>query len=370
MAERVRVGIIGTGQIGTHHIRRYQEIPDAEIVAVADLREAEAQRIAREYNIPHVYTDYHDLLAREDVQSVDVCLHNRLHMPVTVDALRAGKNVYCEKPMSWTYADARTMMDTAQATGRMLHIQLATLYEPETRAAKRLIDGEHLGDVYLAKTICYRRRGRPWVDGYGSPAFVNTATSGGGAMLDMAVYHISRILYLLGNPEVLTVSGATYQMLDNMYEDRRASGHYDVEELGTGYARLAGGVSLVLEEAWAIHAEQGDHEFVFGSKGGVRIKPLTYYTTLADIEWNATPPDLAGVDWRWHQCDPTMTYYSDSQRHWIAAQQGRVPLLDTAGIALKTSLITEGIYISNHLRREVTAAEIAASAPGLGRVST
>jgi predicted dehydrogenase len=367
MADKVRLGIIGTGQIGTHHMEKYQPIEDAEIVAVADLREGEARRLAQKYNIPHVYTDYHDLLARDDIQSVDVCLHNRLHMPVTVDALHAGKNVYCEKPMSWTYAEARAMMDAAAATGRMLHIQLNTLYRPETRAAKRLIDEGYLGALYYAKSSCYRRRGRPWVDGYGSAAFVNTATSGGGAMLDMAVYHISRILYLLGNPDVLTVSGTTSQTLENMYEDRRASGNYNVEELGTGIVRLAGGITFWLEEAWAIHSDQGDNEYVYGSKGGVRIKPFTYYTTLADIEMNATPPDLDHVDWRWHQCDPTTTYYSDSQRHWIAAQQGRVPLLDTAGLALKTSLITEGIYVSNHYGREVTADEIEGCEPGLGR---
>ena len=163
------------------------------------------------------------------------------------------------------------------------------------------------------------------MDGYGSAAFVNTATSGGGAMLDMAVYHISRILYLLGNPDVLTVSGTTSQTLENMYEDRRASGNYNVEELGTGIVRLAGGITFWLEEAWAIHSDQGDNEYVYGSKGGVRIKPFTYYTTLADIEMNATPPDLDHVDWRWHQCDPTTTYYSDSQRHWIAAQRGACP---------------------------------------------
>ncbi len=366
MVDKVRLGIIGTGQIGTHHMEKYQPIEDAEIVAVADLREGEARRLAEKYGIPHVYTDYHDLLARDDIQSVDVCLHNRLHMPVTIDALRAGKNVYCEKPMSWTYSEAQAMADAAAETGQMLHIQLSTLYRPETRAAKRLIDEGHLGTLYYAKSSGYRRRGRPWVDGYGSAAFVNTATSGGGAMLDVAVYHIARILYLLGNPEVLTVSGNTAQMLD-MYEDRRASGAYNVEELGSGLVRLAGGITFFIEEAWAIHSDQGDNEYVYGSKGGVRIDPLAYYTTLADIEMNATPADLEHIDWRWHQCDPLTTYYSDSQRHWIAAQQGRVPLLDTAGLALRTSLITEGIYISSHLGREVTAEEIAACEPGLGR---
>ena len=244
---KVRLGIIGTGQIGKHHIKTYQDVADAEIVAVADLREDEAQRVARDYNIPNVYTDYHEMLARDDIQSVDVCLHNRFHKPVTLDALAAGKNVYCEKPMSWTYRNAKEMYDAARAAGRMLHIQLSSLYVPETRAAKRLIDEGHLGGLYYAKACHYRRRGRPWVDGYGTPAFVNTGTSGGGAMLDMGVYHIAQTLFLLGNPRTLTVSGGTFQKLyGNMYADRRESGKYNVEELGMAVIRLAGEKSQIM----------------------------------------------------------------------------------------------------------------------------
>jgi predicted dehydrogenase len=365
--DKVRIGIIGTGQIGKHHIRSYQPIPEAEIVAVADLRGDEAERVAAEFSIPHVYTDYHELLQRDDIDCVDVCLHNRFHMPVTLDALAAGKNVYCEKPMSWTYQEAQRMVDAAQDAGKMLHIQLSTLYSAETRATKRLIDEGYLGDIYYAKSCNYRRRGRPWVDGYGTPAFVNTGTSGGGAMLDMAVYHIARMLYLLGNPAIVSVSGQTFQKLDNIYPDRRQSGNYDVEELGTGIIRLANGVLFFMEEAWAIHSEAKNKNWVYGSKGGVLIDPFTYYTTLGDMEMDGTF-DLKQADWRWHQCDATTTYFSDSQRHWVAAQLGRVALLNTAGIALNTAFITEGIYVSGHLGREVTAEELRDASPGFGRV--
>lgn len=366
MADKVRLGIIGTGQIGTRHVHTYHDIPEAEVVAVADLREVEARRVAAQYGVPDVYTDYRELLARDDIQAVDVCLHNRFHKPVTLDVLAAGKHAYCEKPMSWTYAEAREMRAAAEEAGRMLHIQLATLYTANTRGAKRLIDGGYLGDLYYAKSSHYRRRGRPWVDGYGSPAFVNTATSGGGAMLDMAVYHIARMLYLMGNPEVLSVSGTTFQKLDNMYEDRRVSGAYNVEELGTALVRLSGGITLFVEESWAIHSEQQDSDYVYGARGGLRVEPLTYYTTLADMEMDGTF-DMEKVDWRWHQCDPTTTYYSNSQRHWVGALLGKVPLLDTAGIALKTALITEGVYVSSHLGREVTPDELETCPPGLGR---
>lgn len=366
MADKVRVGIIGTGQIGKRHIHRYQDVSEAEIVAVADLREDEARRVASEYDIPHVYTDYHEMLKRDDMDSVDVCLHNRLHMPVTLDALAADKNVYCEKPMSWTYREAKAMYDAAKASGKMLHIQLRTIFIPSTRGAKRLIDGGHLGDIYYAKSCHYRRRGRPFVDGYGAPAFVNTATSGGGAMLDMAVYHIAQMLFLLGNPSLLSVSGSTYQKLDNMYEDRRQLSEYNVEELGMGIVRMDGGITFFLEEAWAIHSDDPQGSYVFGSKGGLRVDPLAFFSTVADMEMDATS-NLEGAERRWNQCEPTTPYLSDSQRHWIGAQLGRVPLIDTAGIALTTSFITEGIYLSSHLGREVTAQEIEEAEPGSGR---
>jgi predicted dehydrogenase len=356
MPDKVRLGIIGTGQIGKHHLGQYREIPEAEIVAVADLRADEAKRVAREHNVPSVYTDYRELLARDDVDAVDVCLHNRLHAPVTIAALEAGKHVYCEKPMAATFAEAQAMYDAAQRTGKKLHVQLSTLYAPETRAAKRIIEAGHLGRIYYAKSSHYRRRGRPFVDGYGTAQFVQKQTAAGGALLDMAVYHISRMMFLLNNPPLLTVSGATYQELD-MYADRRESSGYDVEELGLGLVRLEGGLTLFIEESWAIHLDRSSGDEIVGHQGGLRLDPFGYFTTLADLEMNATF-DVKSADWRWHQCEETTAGYDNSQRHWVWALLGRIPLLDTAGLALKTAQITEGLYRSAQLGREVTAEEL------------
>ncbi len=367
MRDKIRVGMIGVGQQGKRHVEEYQNVPDAQIVAICDLREDEAQRVAQKYNVPDIYTDYHEMLKRDDIDSVDVVVHNRFHMPIVVDALKAGKNVYCEKPMSWTYRDAKTMVDTAKEQGRMLHIQLAMVYDPNTRAAKRLLEAGYLGDLYYCKSSWRRRRGRPFVDGYGAKEFVNLDTSGGGSMLDMAVYHISQMLFLLGNPKLITMSGSTYQKVENMYADRRQASGYNVEELGMGLARLEGGITFFIEEAWALQSDEPDSSYIYGSKGGVRLNPLGYFTTIADIEMNASF-DVKSADWRWHQCDPTTIDYSGSQRHWIAAQLGRVPLLDTAGIALNTSFLTDGIYLSQQLGREVKAEEIAAAKPGMERV--
>ncbi len=206
----IRIGLIGAGQRGQQHLENYQRIPGAEIVAIADINEALAQRVAAQFKIPDVYTDYHDLLQRDDLEAVDICLHNNLHRPAAVAAMEAGKHVYCEKPMAGSYADAKIMYDTAQTLGRKLSIQLFTLFRPETRAAKLLIDDGYLGELYHARSTGFRRRGRPYVDGYGTPTFVQKRHAAGGALYDMGVYRIAGLLYLLGNPSVRRITGKTY----------------------------------------------------------------------------------------------------------------------------------------------------------------
>ena len=86
----IRIGLIGAGQRGQQHLENYQQVANAEIVAIADIDEALAQRVAAKFKIPDVYTDYHDLLGRDDLEAVDICLHNNLHRPVAVHHRRGA----------------------------------------------------------------------------------------------------------------------------------------------------------------------------------------------------------------------------------------------------------------------------------------
>ncbi len=331
-------------------------MPGAEIVALCDLDEAAARKLAEAHDIPNVFSDFRELLALDEIVAVDVCLHNNLHAPVSIAAMQAGKDVYCEKPLAGSYVDAKAMASAAADTGRTLAMQLATLFSPETITAKRLIDEGKLGRPYYAKSSSYRRRGRPFVDGYGAPNFVKKDVAAGGALFDMGVYHIGEILYLLGNPEVLTVSGATHQELD-MYEDRRAESGYSVEEFAASFVRLAGGISLFVEEAWAIHLGGTDGSKIAGTEGGLTLSPLAYHSTVGDIEFDAVAQVKSAMT-RWQRTSPEAQANLSSQHNWIAAHRGEAVLLPSAQIGLNTMLISEGIYLSQKLGREVTAAEV------------
>jgi predicted dehydrogenase len=312
--------------------------------------------VAGEHKIPNVYTEFRKLLARDDIQAVDVCLHNNLHAPVTIAALKAGKHVYCEKPMAGAYRDAESMLQTAAKCGRKLSIQLSTLFSKESKIARRLIAEGKLGHVYHARSTGFRRRGRPYVDGYGSPTFVQKKNSAGGALYDMGVYHIAQILYLLGNPEVKRVSGRIYQKTDMNTKRRRLSG-YNVEELGMGFVRCADDISIDIIESWAIHLDNFESSFVVGNKGGVRLSPFGFFQSAGHLDLNAST-NLDGAAFRWSnvQCDGHL--YANPQAHWIAALQGKVKLIPTAEIALNTMLISEAIFLSSARGCEVTAEEV------------
>jgi predicted dehydrogenase len=275
---------------------------------------------------------------------------------VTVDALKAGKDVYCEKPMAGSYFDAEVMYQTALKTGKKLSIQLSTLFSNETRAASEIITSGLLGKLYHARSTGFRRRGRPFVDGYGSATFVQKSISAGGALFDMGVYHIASILFLLGNPNVIRVTGKTYQETSIDRKRQEESG-YNVEELGVGFVHLENNITLDLIESWALHLDRLDSPIILGSEGGLRLDPLSLFWNEGDLAMNARG-DLDDYAWRKSSIRENNFAYSGPQQHWIAALQGVVPLLPTAELALKTMLISEGIYLSEKLGREVTAEEI------------
>jgi predicted dehydrogenase len=358
MAEVIRIGMIGCGQIAQYHLDNYAKMPDrARVIAAADINEACVNATAAKFGIANVYTDFRKMLARDDLDAVDVCLHNNFHRPATEAALAAGKHVYCEKPMAGSYRDAAAMLETAKQTGKKLSIQLSTLYSNETRAAKELIDAGELGELYFARSTGWRRRGRPFVDGYGTPTFVQKKNSAGGALYDMGVYHISQVLYLLGNPKVLRISGKAYQKT-GMDARRRETSGYDVEELGVGLVRLSGDLTLDIIEAWAIHLDPFEGSFIVGDKGGVRLQPFGMFKSVGHLDLSSTA-DLERANFRWSNVVGDHAHYASAQAHWIAALQGKVELLPTAQVALNTMLISEGIYLSSERGSEVTAEEVA-----------
>lgn len=364
--KEIRIGIIGTGIIAHRHMSFYKDIPGVTAAAACDIQRGKLEAFCDSYGIPDRYENFRELLKRDDLDAVDVCLHNNLHAPVSIEVMEAGKHCYCEKPMAGTYHDAAAMLKASHRLGKKLHIQLSTLYSPQHKAAQKIVKSGFLGDIYHARSYGYRRRGRPYVDGYGEKEFNSSYWAQHGALFDMGVYHIAQLLELMGLPQVERVSGGLYQEMD-MDEARRKAGGFDVEELGVGLVRFSGGVTLDILESWAIHNGPFPKSSLSGSKGGLRLdpedktmQPLELFSELEGYPVNIDV-SLSEEEYRLHKLCPEYALMDNSQTHWIGMLRGECQGVNTAEVALQTMLVSEGIALSSALGREVTAQEIIGS---------
>lgn len=361
--KEIRVGIIGTGIIAHQHMQKYALIPGVKVIAACDIDPKKLRAFQEKYSIEFGYEDFRELLKRDDIDAVDVCLHNNLHAPVSIAVMAAGKHCYCEKPMAGAYVDALQMKRAAERYGVKLHIQLAMIYGGQALAAKKLIDAGRLGRVYHARSYGYRRRGRPYVDGYAEKEFDSSYHAGHGALFDMGVYHISQILYLMNLPRMKKVSGSIYQEL-SMPAARQAESGFDVEELGVGLVKFEDDITLDIIESWAIHAGEFPTSSIHGSQGGIQLmecppdnEKLKFFSEIENYPAE-TILDIQTQDYYLFRHDPKRRLYQESQAHWIGALRGECDLIDTPEIALQTMLISEGIFLSHKLGREIDAEEI------------
>ena len=134
-------GIIGCGWVAPAHAWGVRALEPAgvRLVAVADQDVDRAERLAHDFNVPHVYADYRDLLRRPDVQAVSICLPDFLHCEATVAAAAASKHVLCEKPLARSLSEADGMIAACERRGVALGLIMNHRYFPDNLRTKRAI---------------------------------------------------------------------------------------------------------------------------------------------------------------------------------------------------------------------------------------
>lgn len=383
--KELRIGFIGTGVISHRHMRVWNQLPGVKVVAGCDVNEKTLNAWGAKYNVENLYRDYKDLLARDDIDAVDVCVHNNLHVPISIAVMKAGKHCYCEKPMAGSYADAKLLYDAQKVYGKKLAVQISSIMTKQASMAREMIDEGKLGNIYHMRSVGYRRFGRPGLD-YKmlSPDFYSGFYAGHGALFDMGVYHISMLLFAAGIPELESVYGTAYTGVD--IDERLLEGRtFDVEDLGVGLAKYKGGLTLDIIESWALNVDAIGNTFIAGNKGGLRFTGIdSYGGPLAIDPGSPYKPDPAtlsfyGYDEKGNLVDtdlhlmesqmieenlnPAAALYYDNHKHWVAYLNGELTdetRYNTPWLALQTMLVSEGIFLSKKLGRSVTKDEIEA----------
>lgn len=275
--DKVKVGIIGCGGIANgKHLPSIKKLGRAEIAAFCDLIPERAEKAKKEYGTEEslVFTDYKELLAIDEIEAVYVLTPNRSHSIISIDAMRAGKHVMCEKPMAKTYAEAKAMVDTAKETGRILTIGYQSRYRDDSVYLKRACDNGELGEIYYARAHAIRRRAVPtW------GVFLNEYEQGGGPLIDIGTHALDLTLWEMNNYEPQMVVGSVFKKLGDQTEAANAWGDWDrekftVEDSAFGFIKMKNGATVYLEASWALNSLDVDEAktSLCGTKAGADMK--------------------------------------------------------------------------------------------------
>ena len=257
--ERIRVGIVGCGRIAfSKHMPSLAKIPEVEMGAFCHPDLARAQRAAMMFGSPHatVVTDYRELVRDPQIDVVHVCTPNASHAEISIAALRAGKDVMCEKPMARTSQEAQAMMDAAERSGKKLTISFNNRFRRDSQYLFDACRRGELGHIYHAKAHSVRRRGVPtW--GH----FLDPDVQGGGALVDIGTHALDLTLWLMGNYEPYMVTGVTYNHLGRMGSTANPFGNWNshdfaVEDAAFGLIVMKNGASIAIDASWALNIRE------------------------------------------------------------------------------------------------------------------
>lgn len=268
MTDKIRWGIIGTGNIANQFARGLQSVKDAELVAVGSRNQESADAFADTYGAPNRHPSYEALAADPEVDAVYISTPHSYHKDNTILCLNAGKAVLCEKPFAINYTEAKEMVDLARERGVFLMEAMWTRFLPAIVKIRELLAEGVLGEIRMF-TADFGFNARPNPE----HRLFNPAM-GGGALLDVGIYPISFASMLFGKPEsIVSVANLGETGVDEeanillRYEDGQVANCMTTIRLSTPNAAT-----------------------IMGREGRIDIHPRFWYATDFTLRLNGQEP--------------------------------------------------------------------------------
>ena len=287
---KMKIAIIGCGSIANNaHIPAYMANENVEIKYFCDVIKEKADAAVEKYGCGTAVVDYHDFLNDPEIEAVSVCTPNKMHSTITIDFLKAGKHVLCEKPAARTLPEALEMQKAQHETGKVLNIGVVNRFNGAVNKVRELIQSGELGEVYHVYVSFRAHRSIPGLGG----AFTDKSIAGGGVLIDWGVHYLDIVMYCMDDPKPMTVSSKAYSKLgtdipnyvyDWMWseETKDVNGVCDVDDFITGFVRTEG-PTITFNGAWAQNIGVAETYIDFiGTKAGIRLNyggDFTLYTT-------------------------------------------------------------------------------------------
>lgn len=193
----VRFAIVGCGKIGPRHAEKLQKVKGAVLAAVCDIVPERADAIAEKYGVK-TYYNVEDVLKDKSIDFINMCTPSGLHPSHTIQALNAGKNVLCEKPMAFREADARAMVEAAEKNKKFLFVVKQNRYNPPVKLVSKLLKEGKLGKPIACVVNMFWNRNE---DYYKNDRWRGTLAMDGGTLYTQASHFADLMLVFMGKPK-------------------------------------------------------------------------------------------------------------------------------------------------------------------------
>ena len=355
MEQKKVVAVIGCGRIASNaHLPAFAKMSDVYIKYVCDIIPEKAEKVKNAYPglVGEAVSDYKTVLKDKEVEGVFILTPNNLHYDIAMDALKAGKHVFCEKPVAVNYNLALAMVKQAEKSGKLLNIGVCNRYNKSVEILEKLNKDGFFGNIY--HVYCSFRSYR-CIPGLGG-AFTDKAQSGGGVLIDWGIHFLDLILYILGSAKLKSVTCNAYNemakdMNDYKYtfmwaeDTKKADGINDVDDFVSGFIRTdKAGISF--NGAWAQNIAH-DEMFIdfMGDKGGARLNYGGHFTLYTQDEVGG----LKTVQYQYNIPDQ----YECENRAFLAAMTSGEKTKTHINNILESAKLLDALYRSSAEEKEI-----------------
>ncbi len=299
--------VVGIGDITTRRVLpAIQSEPDSKLAGIVTRNPEKA----KPYDCP-VWTSLEDALRSPEIEAVYIATPVFLHAPYTIQSLRAGKHVLCEKPMAMSYPEALSMQRAAEETGLTFGVSYYRRTYPKVQRAKQLLEQNVIGQPTIAEATSHS-----WASGddLNRQWLFDPSKAGGGPLYDIASHRIDLMNYFFGKPRRVTA-----QLSNSVHR-------YAVEDNATVLIEYSGGMRAIVDVRWNSHVARDEFR-IRGTDGELDL------TTLNEPELRITPGSIEL--WPTHK-----NIHYPCVANFVDAVRNRAPLLSSGTTALWTDWVT------------------------------
>lgn len=331
--DKTKLAIVGLGSISqVMHLPILSKLKEAELEAICDKDNSKYKSLSKIYQSAKAYKDVSLLLNENpEIEGVIIATRTDDHMETAIKCLEAGKHVFVEKPIALNAAEAKKIVDAGEKNKKIVMVGMNNRFRTDAMLERSFVRAKELGDIFYVKTgwLKTRSSSQKW--------FTDMEKAGGGVFVDNGIAMLDLGMWMLGFPEVKSVSAVNY------FHNTKA-----VEDSNFTLVKFKNGSTLTIEVSWSLLR---DGEFfycnVFGSNGSATINPLRIHKMVNKQMFDITPKNIK------HTQAMFKYSYENELKYFIGAIRGTHNLISTGNEAYSVMEVVDAVYKSAETDKEI-----------------